>query len=169
MSRISVVCFGIVLLLLGNAWSPGHAVAEEVAGPGQRLVYLMFADGHTAIPGGETCRGSRVPPAYHCARAGTEASPEPCRREIIGYLERWFGAFEIAFTTSPPATPHDTVVITSRRRLVHGAARAASAIPPASASRRREFPMSTNAAPPPSDVPRSSPMNKGTCWGSSTC
>jgi hypothetical protein len=112
-SRITVV---LGLLTLGSAWRSGQAVAGDEARPEERnarIVYLMFADGHTPIPGGETCRGVSVPPAYHCALSGTETSPQPCANAIIAHLERWFGDFEITFTISAPALPHDTVVITS--------------------------------------------------------
>jgi hypothetical protein len=114
MFRLCLVAgLGIGSWLIGSLGRARPVCAAEVAAPAQRLVHLMFADGQTAIPGGEACMGVTVPPAHHCAQPGTAADPEPCRQQIIGYLERWYGDFRIAFTTSAPSVPHDTVVITS--------------------------------------------------------
>lgn len=89
------------------------ATIEETAQLPPKPIFLFFADGKTPIPGGRTCRGESIPPAFVCpyVRNGDAAS---CHREIAGFLQRWYRDFNVYFSTTQPAGgDFMTIVVTS--------------------------------------------------------
>src|SRR5438552_345485 len=78
-----------------------------------RTVYLFYPDGKASIPTGYACRGITVPPPYWC-NFGGDAGIERCKREVQGFLDRFYADFDVQFTMNLPTSgPFYTVVITS--------------------------------------------------------
>jgi hypothetical protein len=76
-----------------------------------RTIFLFYPDGLTPVPGGHSCKGHKVPPAYGCSFGGMTGSAA-CKREIQGFLDRMYAAFDVQFTTTlPAADPFYTIVV----------------------------------------------------------
>jgi hypothetical protein len=85
-----------------GAWAPTGA-------PGQRNVYLRYADGAEVPTPVGVCSGSR-PAVFSCAFADSRAA---CQAAVQLHLARWYQRFNVHFTVvaPPPGVPHDTVII----------------------------------------------------------
>jgi hypothetical protein len=86
-----------------GAWTP-------TGGPGERLVYLWYADGNEPPSTLEFCIGAR-PERFSCSFG---PSYEACQSAIQGYLGTWYSAFKVHFTVVPPPSgvAHDTLIVT---------------------------------------------------------
>src|SRR5438045_1080824 len=85
-----------------GAWS-------STGSPGQRIVYLWYADGADPPTMDRLCAGRRPPP-FACTFATSRGA---CQAAVQVYLERWYRSFPVHFTLVPvPASiPHDTLII----------------------------------------------------------
>lgn len=100
--------------------APTPAVAAETALPvvsqktsvaAPKVIYLVYADGKTALPSMsyDACKGQA--PKFDCTFAPTLLE---CQQQIQTYLDRWYADFNVIFTlTKPTGGTYYTEVISS--------------------------------------------------------
>lgn len=81
------------------------------------VVYLWYADGGPHPNAGTSQSGvslcGSTPPAFTCPFA---PSVDDCKRQVQGYLDRWYADFNLIFTfTKPTSGPYFTSVVTNTK------------------------------------------------------
>jgi len=87
------------------------AGAAKASTPAPKVIYLVYADGKTAMPplNYNACGG--LAPKFTCTFAPTLLE---CQQQIQAYLDRWYADFNVIFTlTKPTSGTYYTEVVSS--------------------------------------------------------
>lgn len=96
---------------VGIAAETAPVVASDKSAPAPKVIYLVYADGKTALPATNYDACSGTAPKFECSFGTTLLD---CQQQVQAYLDRWYADFNVIFTlTRPQSGSFYTEVVSS--------------------------------------------------------
>jgi hypothetical protein len=86
---------------IGIAAETVPEVASDKTAPAPKVIYLVYADGKTALPATNYDACSGLAPKFECAFGKTLLD---CQQQVQAYLDRWYADFNVIFTLTRPTS-----------------------------------------------------------------